>query len=134
MTQITDIKTKSFIQSFYINGGRPKSGANAYPVIVRPPQTMKCFRATISINDIDNNNPGQVFISTAPVNGGDEGQCLVLNCTSITDALSNPYTNYNSIQTFVFDRRSVGYMTDEFYLYSDDAFVSIVWEGILIQE
>ena len=117
------IKTKSFIQAFSINSGTPKG--NGFPVVVRAPKTMKCFRATFVVNNYGNDaTPTDLFISSEPTN--QETQCLFLNGTYTISAGVTPMAP----NIFVFDRRGVGYMEDEFYLYSNRCDVTIVWEGI----
>ena len=124
-------KTISFIQAFDVNGGRPKNAARAYPIVVRPPQNMKCFRATITINNNDGNDYSQLYISTSPVTNGDENSCLILGTFSKTDNTLDPAQTYYTQQSLVLDRRAVGYMADELYFYADFAKVIIVWEGII---
>jgi hypothetical protein len=123
------IKTKSYIEAITVNGDRPKN--NGLAVVVRAPKTMKCFRATFVVNNYGSNLPCDLFIATSPTN--QEEQCLYLSgniLTSVTGPAPTTDTTFNAPQTFVFDRRGVGYMTDEFYLYSVDANVTIIWEGI----
>jgi hypothetical protein len=126
------IKTKSHFQSFIVNGDRPKN--NGLPIVVRAPQHLRCFRATIIISNFGSSANGLdqgLFISTFPTN--EETQCVYLSTVNQTDVdvVVGPITQYgnSSLKQLVLDRRGVGYMDDEFYLYSLEAYVTIVWEG-----
>ena len=124
------LKTKSFIQAITVNGGRPKN-ATGQAVVVRAPKTMKCFRATFVVNSFNSLAPSELWISTEPTNL--EQQCIYLNAAYITQTAAAPGGNDETSiapNIFIFDRRAVGYMEDEFYLQSDGCDVVIVWEGI----
>ena len=123
------LKTKSFIQSVNVNGGRPKN-ATGQAVVIRAPKTMKCFRATFVVNNYNGSQPSDLWISSEPTNS--EEDCIFLNSTYTTTTALVPGTDLTRVapNIFIFDRRGVGYMEDEFYLQSDDCFVTIVWEGI----
>jgi hypothetical protein len=128
------IKTKSHFESFIVNGDRPKNAATARPIVVRAPKHLKCFRATITINNYGSTANGQdqgLFISTFPTD--QESNCVYLSTVIGSDIQVAPaYTLGNSSsKQLVFDRRGVGYMDDEFYLYSVEAYVTIIWEGII---
>jgi hypothetical protein len=127
------IKTKSHFQSFIVSGGRPKNATGA-PIVVRAPQHLRCFRATIIISNFGSTGNGLdqgLFISTFPTN--EESQCVYLSTVNqiTVDVIVGPVTQLgnSSSQQLILDRRGVGYMDDEFYLYSDEAYVTIIWEG-----
>lgn len=122
------IRTSSHIEAFVVNGGTPKSGNNQ-PVIVRAPTFMKCFRATIYVSK--NATKYNVFISTVPTTN--EEICIELSSQVATVTLVPPDINTSIVlpNKLVLDRRGVGYMFDELYLYSDDANVQILWEGVI---
>lgn len=124
------IKTKSFIQAIKVDGGRPKNGTGQ-AVVVRAPKTMKCFRATIVVNNFGSDGvPTYLFISSQPTNLDEE--CIYLSSTYTTTTVVAPGFDITPVapNIFIFDRRGVGYMEDEFYLQSDLCYVTIVWEGI----
>ena len=122
-------KTKSYIEAININGGRPKNGTGQY-VLVRAPKTMKCFRATFVVNNFGGLQPSSLWIASQPTL--QEELCLFLNSYIPTITTVSPGTNQtsNAPGVFILDRRGVGYMEDEFYLYSDECYLTIVWEGI----
>lgn len=123
-------KTISYIENLNVVGGRPKSAAGL-PSIVRAPKFMKAFRCTFLVNPDGATNT--VWIASVPTNL--EEQCITLSADIITSTLVPPASDITQPypQIFVFDRRGVGYMTDEFYLYGEDVNVRIVWEGIIEQ-
>jgi hypothetical protein len=123
------IKTKAHFESFILNGGRPKNGTST-PVVVRAPQHLRCFRATITINNFGANGLDQgCWIATTPTN--EEAQCVYISNTILTITQVAPATDTTNSASnhLILDRRGVGYMDDEFYLYSDEAYITIVWEG-----
>jgi len=123
------VKTKAHFESFIVTGGRPKNAAGA-PIVVRAPQHLRCFRATITINNYGTNGLDQgCFISTVPTN--EEPQCVYISNTiqTFTAVVPATDTTNNASNQIVLDRRGVGYMDDEFYLYSDEAYITIIWEG-----
>jgi len=123
------VKTKAHFESFIVNGGRPKSGT-ATPVVVRAPQHLRCFRATITINNFGSNGlDSGCFIAIIPTI--EEAQCVYISNTIRTLTAVVPSTDItnNASNQIVLDRRGVGYMDDEFYLYSDEAYITIIWEG-----
>lgn len=121
-------KTISFIQAIQVNTDRPKNQGE--PVLVRAPLHMKCFRATFVVNNYGSNLYSNLWIASAPTN--QEQLCLYLSASFFTDTVVAPGTDlsYTAPATFTFDRRGVGYMEDEFYLYSEGAYITIIWEGI----
>lgn len=122
-------KTKSHIQAVFVNTDRPKNQGE--PIIVRAPLFMKCFRATFVVNNYNSNLASSLWISTAPTN--DEGSTLFLNQTQIVQTAVAPANDviYNAPGTLTLDRRGAGYMVDEFYLYADGCYVTILWEGYI---
>jgi hypothetical protein len=128
------IKTKSHFESFIVNGDRPKNAATARPIVVRAPKHLKCFRATIIVNNYNSTGTGLdqgLFISTYPTN--EESNCVFLTTVETTDLQIAPAIQYAiaSPSTLILDRRGVGYMDDEFYFYSVESYVTIIWEGII---
>lgn len=126
---IQTTKTKAHIESFTVDSGRPKN--NGKPVIIRAPLFMKCFRATIAVNNYMSGIGQDVFISTAPTN--QEENCVFLSAQINTTTNTPPDIDfsYTAERILVLDRRGVGYMEDELYFYSESAVVTIVWEGIV---
>lgn len=122
------IKTKAHFENFIVNGDRPKN--QGLPIVVRAPKHLRCFRATIIVNNYNATGLDQgLFISTIPTS--QEQQCVFLTTVQTTDVLVPPDTQYTiaSPSTLVLDRRGVGYMDDEFYFYSVEAYVTVIWEG-----
>jgi hypothetical protein len=121
------IKTKAHIQALIVNGDRPKNFGK--PVVVRAPLFMKCFRATIIVNNYGQLVGNDLFISTSPTNL--EENCLYLSGTMTTATQTPPDNDFTTSapMQLILDRRGVGYMEDEFYLYSSNAYVTIIWEG-----
>jgi hypothetical protein len=124
------IKTKSFIQSIYVTGGRPKDSNGLLATLVRAPKTMKCFRATIIVNNYGGTIGTQLWISSFQT--ALENECVYLNAnyTTATQIAPNNDFTYTAPNILILDRRGVGYMEDEFYLQGDEVYVTIVWEGI----
>jgi hypothetical protein len=123
------IKTKSHFENFIVNGDRPKN--QGLPIVVRAPKHLRCFRATIIVSNygqIGTGNDG-LFISTFPTN--QEQQCVYMSSVETTDLQVAPATQFSisSPNTLILDRRGVGYMDDELYFYSVDAYVTVIWEG-----
>lgn len=124
------IKTKSHFESFIVNGDRPKN--QGLPIVVRAPKHLRCFRATITVNNYNATGLGLdqgLFVSTFPTD--QESQCVFLTSVQTTNVVVPPDVQYtiSSPSTLVLDRRGVGYMDDEFYFYSVECYVTIVWEG-----
>lgn len=121
-------KTISFIQAIQVNTDRPKNQGE--PVLVRAPLHMKCFRATFVVNNFGSNPYNNLWVASAPTN--QEELCLYLSTTIVTKTAVAPSFDYSLFAPgiFTFDRRGVGYMEDEFYLYSEGAYITIIWEGI----
>jgi hypothetical protein len=120
------IKTISHIESFIVGTKEPSLSTGG--LVVRAPKFMKCFRATIIINNVG--TASRLFISTVPTTI--EENCLILSSYYDTNTQVAPGTNttFFSSNKLVLDRRGVGYMEDELYLYATDANVQILWEGI----
>lgn len=125
---IQTTKTQAHIQSFTVNGDRPKNQGR--PIVVRAPLFMKCFRATIVVNNYGSNMGQELFISTSPTN--QEENCVYLSTQFFIDTQLPPDVDIgrNAINQLVLDRRGIGYMVDEFYFYSVACAVTIIWEGI----
>jgi len=124
------IKTKSFIQSIYVTGGRPKDANGLYVSVVRAPKTMKCFRATIIVNNYGGGIDASLWISSFPT--ALENECIYLSTNYITATQIPPNNDgtYVAPNILILDRRGVGYMEDELYLQADGCYVTILWEGI----
>lgn len=122
------IKTKSHIEGFVVNGGQPKN-ATSFPIVVRAPKHLRCFRATITVQTFNSNVDSALWISTAPCNS-EELMLFIASNTNTNTAIA-PATDitYQNLQSIVLDRRGVGYMEDEFYFYADEAYCTIIWEG-----
>ena len=89
---------------------------------------MKAFRCTFLVNPDGAANT--VWIASTPT--GLEEQCITLSADVVIVTAVPPATDTTNTypNTFVMDRRGVGYMEDEFYLYGEDVNVRIIWEGI----
>lgn len=104
-------------------------------LVVRPPQHLKVFRATIYADSrSDTSVPSELQISNAEINNSLEGSFLSnFNFTQSSVPLP-PDTSFGNIvtekNTLVLDRRGVGYMVDDLHITGKGG-VSIVWEGIV---
>ena len=104
-------------------------------LVVRPPQHLKVFRATIYADSRqDTTIESALQISNAEINNSLEGTFLSNgNYTQNTVPVA-PDTSTGLIvterNTLVLDRRGVGYMVDDLHIAGKGG-VSIVWEGIV---
>jgi hypothetical protein len=118
------------------------AGTNQFqPMTIRVPKHLKVFRAHIFCdNREDITADTSVFISTQFPgnfnNGGVSTNGIFLTSRNYTEAsvpvapdVSTGYTNSN-VNSVIFDRRGVGYMCDDFYIYGKGG-ISIIWEGII---
>jgi len=131
-------KTISQIQVIKIEDATASLGVGG--INVRPPRTMKCFRATIALGFNSSGKPLAVGIATQPTTNVD--QLLILSDIGNISNQVAPTANVSTtnLKQIVLDRRNVGYMEDDIYLYSvsaefnpiifDGGTVTIVWEGI----
>ncbi len=126
------MKTTSIFQTFRLNSAsRPEDA-----LLVRPPQNLRAFRCTISIH----NYTGLAEVRIANyANANDFGSILLstgfkfdTNTVAVPGTDNSIGTNYSSISSIVLDRRGVGYMTDNFYIWDvtgSATVVSFIWEG-----
>lgn len=105
-----------------------------YPngTIVRPPAYLKVVRCTV-IYQTRLGTGSRGYLST--VTPQTEFNVLRFSNTADTATAVPPaidQTITNGIETFVFDRLGVGYMTDNFYVSDDsgNAQFIFIWEGI----
>lgn len=119
------------IANYYSLSNTNVGGAN---LVVRPPQNLKVFRATIICDNRENlTNSVSVYVGTAIINSALEGIYLTsygyfeLN-TNVPPALDvgKSVVPTNSL---VLDRRGIGYLCDDLYFYGKGG-ISILWEGI----
>jgi hypothetical protein len=101
--------------------------------IVRPPQHLKIVRCTIIFKCRIAQSSIGYLSSDANQN---ELNCIRFTNQIVTSTNIPPGIDINisdGLETFVFDRLGVGYMTDNFYVSSDatgvESFV-FIWEGI----
>ena len=100
-------------------------------IIVRPPATMKVFRATIYLQNIEGND-GIGLLSTV----AEQNQQNVIIFSNATSSTNNVIPNDNQtigfINKLVLDRRGVGYMAESFYVAGKGLGTSFVFifEGI----
>jgi hypothetical protein len=101
------------------------------PTIVRPPANLKVVRCTV-IFQSTRGQTGYGYLST--VSDQNELNCLIFQNQIRTATAVPPAVDLSetSINTFVFDRLGVGYMTDNFYVSSDgnNTQFIFIWEGI----
>lgn len=112
------------------------------PLTIRVPKNIKVFRAHIYCDNREDltTSPTEAFISTqqpGPTNNA--GRSLsgifitsyIYNETSVPVAPSTS-TGFTVINTnsVIFDRRGVGYMYDDFYVFGKGG-ISVIWEGII---
>jgi hypothetical protein len=122
-------RTTSIYNFFDLTG--TSAGAN---LIVRAPQNLKVFRCTIFCDSrSDTTLASNAYINNSPINSSLEG---VFICNGVYTEASVPVapdtstgTNVLNNHTLVLDRRGIGYMVDDLYIYGKGG-VSIIWEGI----
>lgn len=114
------------------------------PLTIRVPKHLKVFRAHIYCdNREDTTQATEVFISTTfpgitnNANVSTEG--IFLTSNNYTEAfvpvapnVSTGLTN-NNVNSVIFDRRGVGFMCDDFYVFGKGG-ISIIWEGIIEEQ
>lgn len=118
------------------------TGTNQFaPMTIRVPKHLKVFRAHIFCdNREDTTQDTAVFISTQyPGNYNNASVSttgIFLSTRNYTEAsvpvapdTSTGHTTSN-VNSVIFDRRGVGYMCDDFYVYGEGG-ISIIWEGII---
>ena len=127
-------KTTSILQTIYVNTIVPEEA-----IIVKPPQSLKVFRCTISVSSFGNIAPCQVCISSfANANAYTSIDLSTAFFNETTTAVP-PATDLSvgtneTISHLVLDRRGVGYMVDTFYIWGNGNLpckVNFVWEGIV---
>jgi len=109
------------------------------PLTIRVPKNLKVFRAHIFCDNREDTILGtNCYISTdypGPNNGGVALTGIFLTSTVYTEmtvpvapdiASGNNQININSV---ILDRRGIGYMTDDFYVFGKGG-ISVIWEGI----
>lgn len=125
------IRTTSILNYYSLTGTNTGYGNN---LVIRPPQNLKVFRATIYADNRETPTTGSnVIISNAEIIDNLQG----ISLTSIYQTSSNvpipPATStgqvISNIHFIVLDRRGEGYMVDDFFITGKGG-VSIIWEGI----
>jgi hypothetical protein len=109
------------------------------PLTIRVPKNLKVFRAHIMVDNREDNTLGTTaFISTDFPGVESSGVSLtgIFLTSSVYTEMSVPVapdtaTGFNTINinSVIFDRRGVGYMTDDFYVFGKGG-ISVIWEGI----
>lgn len=119
------------INQYYSMG----STTSASPLVIRPPKNLKVFRAHfIADNREDNIAEALVIISTQPPGStGWDGVKISTRVYTETTTAVVPGTDISlgtaDLNFYILDRRGVGYMVDDFYIYGKGG-VSVIWEGI----
>jgi hypothetical protein len=119
------------ISNYYSLSNTQVGGAN---LVVRPPQNLKVFRATIFCDSRENtNNPTTVFVGTTILNSNLEGIFLTNYSYFDVATFVPPATNQGKsivpTNSLVLDRRGIGYLCDDLYFFGKGG-ISILWEGI----
>jgi hypothetical protein len=119
------------IANYYSLSNTQVGGQN---LVVRPPQNLKVFRATIFCDNRENlTNAVTVYVGTAILNSNLEG--IFLTNYSYFDINTNvpPATDQGKsivpTNSLVLDRRGIGYLCDDLYFFGKGG-ISILWEGI----
>jgi hypothetical protein len=120
------------IANYYSLSNTNVGGEN---LVVRPPQNLKVFRATIFCDSRDNlTRQTTVYVGTSIINSNLEG--IFLTNYSYFEVNTNvpPATdqgkNIVPTNSLVLDRRGIGYLCDDLYFYGKGG-ISILWEGII---
>lgn len=118
-------QTTSSIQTFDLTNSDIQS-----QIVVRPPLFMKVFRCTVYVWE-PTAQACDMYIST--VRAASELDYIALANYINTTTVVAPGVDVSIIipNKIVFDRRGVGYMNDEFHIFSKGAntFCTFVWEG-----
>lgn len=111
------------------------------PLTIRVPKNIKVFRAHIYCDNREDLITGttEAFISTqqpGPTNNAGRSLSGIFITSYIYNEMSVPvapdtatgqtFINTNSV---IFDRRGVGYMYDDFYVFGKGG-ISVIWEGV----
>jgi len=104
-------------------------------LVVRPPQHLKVFRATICVDSREDMTASTYLqISNAEINSLFEGVYLSNRNYTQNSVPVAPDTSSGEIvaerNILVLDRRGVGYMVDDLHITGKGG-VSIIWEGIV---
>lgn len=130
-------KTTSLFQSFDLSAYSKSDIA----LIVRPPQSLKVFRATIFVtSQLNASSPAAAYIA----NYSGANQLSAIYLSNFTKAYTStdlpPATDTTDglyqIDRIVLDRRGIGYMADTFYIWdatggAGSSAIGIIWEGII---
>lgn len=108
------------------------------PIVVRPPKNLKVFRAHFIIdNREDPTTSAEAIICTS--NPGAFGTGLdgvrlssnvYANITTAVPPAADVSDGTVNLNYYTLDRRGVGYMCDDFYVYGKGG-IAVIWEGII---
>jgi hypothetical protein len=112
----------------------------ATPLTIRVPKNLKVFRAHFMCDNREDTTMGTSAYISTDFPGVETGSAsltgIFLTSTVYTEmtvpvapdiATGNNQININSV---ILDRRGIGYMTDEFYVFGKGG-ISVIWEGII---
>lgn len=131
------LRTTSINNYYSLNG--TSIGA---PLTIRVPKNLKVFRAHIFCDNREDTitTTTEVFICTefpGPTNNTGRSTTGIFLTSFIYNEMSVPVapatatgTTFINTNTVIFDRRGVGYMYDDFYVFGKGG-ISVIWEGII---
>lgn len=113
----------------------------AAPLTIRVPKNLKVFRAHFMCDNREDSASGTAAYISTDFPGAENGSGISLTGIFLTSYVYNemavpvaPDTalgrNEININFVILDRRGIGYMTDDFYVFGKGG-ISVIWEGII---
>lgn len=127
------LRTTSINQYYSLNGT-----GMGNPITVRPPKNLKVFRAHfICDNREDPTTSADLIICTTnPGTFGTGLEGVRLSSANYAEISTNvppavdAFNGTLNLNYYILDRRGIGYMADDFYIYGKGG-IAVIWEGII---